>query len=95
MGVGGQRHAPVALSLGKRPGTHYTGVWVGSRADLDKCGGQNLVSRPKLEPQTVRRVASRHTEISRTPLKNMKTTLIDNYELVLPVVNCIYETPCE
>ena len=31
MRVGGQRHAPAALPLGKRPGTHCTGGWVGPR----------------------------------------------------------------
>ena len=29
MGVGGQRHTPAALLPGKRPGTHFTGGWVG------------------------------------------------------------------
>jgi hypothetical protein len=28
MGVGGQLHAPAALSPGKRPGTNCTGGWV-------------------------------------------------------------------
>jgi hypothetical protein len=32
MGVGGYRHAPVALPAGKGPGTHFTGGWVGPRA---------------------------------------------------------------
>jgi hypothetical protein len=27
MGVGGQLHAPAALTLGKRPGTHFMGGW--------------------------------------------------------------------
>jgi len=27
MGVGGQHHAPAALTLGKRPGTHCIGGW--------------------------------------------------------------------
>jgi hypothetical protein len=36
--VGDQRHAPAALLPGKRPGTHYTGGWVGLRASLDGCG---------------------------------------------------------
>ena len=36
-GVGGQRQAPVALPPGKKPGTHYTEPWVGSRARLDGC----------------------------------------------------------
>ena len=42
MGVGGQRHAPTALPLGKRPGTHCIGGWVGTRAGLDGC----VKSRP-------------------------------------------------
>jgi hypothetical protein len=29
MRVAGQRQAPAALPLGKRPGTHYTGGWMG------------------------------------------------------------------
>ena len=29
-GVSGQRHAPAALYPPKRPGTHFTGGWVGS-----------------------------------------------------------------
>jgi len=37
-GVDGQRHAPVALPLGKRPGTHCIAGWVGPRAGLDSCG---------------------------------------------------------
>ena len=37
-GVSGQRHVPVALSPGERPGTHCTGGWVGHRAGLDRCG---------------------------------------------------------
>jgi hypothetical protein len=38
MRVGGQRHAPAALLLGKRPGTHCIGGWVGPRVGLDGCG---------------------------------------------------------
>ena len=38
MRLGGQHHAPAAIPLGKRPGTHFTGGWVGPRAGLDGCG---------------------------------------------------------
>ena len=38
MGVGGQRHAPVALPPGKRLGTHCTGDWVGHRVRVDGFG---------------------------------------------------------
>jgi len=36
--VGGQRHAPAALPLGNRPGTHCTTDWVGPMAGLEWCG---------------------------------------------------------
>jgi hypothetical protein len=36
-GMGGQRHAPDALPSRKRDGVHFTGGWVGSRANLDGC----------------------------------------------------------
>ena len=38
MEVGGQRHAPAALSTGKRHVTHNIGGWVGLRTGLDGCG---------------------------------------------------------
>jgi len=34
-GVSGQQHAPAALYPWERPGTHFTGGWVGLRASLD------------------------------------------------------------
>ena len=48
MGMGGQRHAPAALIHEKRPGTHFTGVWVGPMAGLDGYGKSRLhwVSNP-------------------------------------------------
>jgi len=36
--MGDQHHAPAALPLRKKPGTHYAGRWVGPRADLKRCG---------------------------------------------------------
>jgi hypothetical protein len=41
MEVGGQRHATTALPP-ERPGTHFAGRWVGSRAGLDGCGKSRL-----------------------------------------------------
>jgi hypothetical protein len=41
-GLAGQRHSPAALRLGKRPGTHFTGGWVGPRTGLDGCGKSRL-----------------------------------------------------
>jgi len=34
-GVSGQQYAPAALYLRERPGTHFTGGWVGPRPGLD------------------------------------------------------------
>ena len=59
MGVGGQRHAPAALSPGKRPGTHCIEGWMGPKAGLDGCGKSN--TPPGFDPQTVQLVASRYT----------------------------------
>jgi len=39
--VSGQQHAPAALYLRERPGTHCTGGWVSPRAGLD---GQKILS---------------------------------------------------
>ena len=39
--VSGQQHAPAALYSRERPGTHFTGGWVGPMAGLD--GRNNLV----------------------------------------------------
>ena len=36
-GVSGQQHAPAALYPRQRPGTHFTGGWMGPRAGLDGC----------------------------------------------------------
>ena len=36
--VGGYLHAPAALLLENKPGTHFIGGWVGPRASLDGCG---------------------------------------------------------
>ena len=38
MVVGGQRHTPAVLHLGKRPSIHCIGGWVGPRGGLDGCG---------------------------------------------------------
>jgi hypothetical protein len=43
----------------ERPGTHYTGGWLGLRAGLDRCGK----SRPTvIDPRTFQPVASRYID---------------------------------
>ena len=55
----GQRHAPAALYLRERPGTHFTGGWVGLRAGLD---GRKISFPPGFDPRTVQPLASRYTD---------------------------------
>ena len=38
----GKRHAPGALTPGKRPGTYFTGDWVGPRAGLGGYGDTHV-----------------------------------------------------
>ena len=59
MGVSGQQHAPAALYPREGPGTHFTGGWVGPRADLD--GRKNLVPTG-IRSWTVQPVVSRYTD---------------------------------
>jgi hypothetical protein len=44
MNLSGQLHAPAASPLGKTPGTHCTGSWVGSVAGLDGFGEDKIFS---------------------------------------------------
>jgi hypothetical protein len=62
MGVGGQRRAPAALPLGKRPSTHCIGGWVDPRASLDGCGKSRPLPRSGFDLRTVQHVASRYTD---------------------------------
>ena len=54
----GQRHAPAALSLGKRPGTYCVGGCVGPR------GGpvRKILLLPEFDPWTFQPVASPYTD---------------------------------
>ena len=41
-----QQHVPVALYPRERPGTHFTGAWVGLRAGLDR---RKILSPPEFD----------------------------------------------
>jgi len=45
--VGGQQHALAALYPWERPGTHFTGGWVGPRASVDRW---KISSPPGFDP---------------------------------------------
>ena len=64
MGMDGQRHNLASLPPERRPGTHYTGDWVGLRADVDRCGKAR--PPPGFDPRTVKPVASRYTDWATT-----------------------------
>jgi hypothetical protein len=55
-GMRSQRHAPASLYPRERPGTPFTGGWVGPRAGLDRCGKshphRDSIPRPS-NPQPV------------------------------------------
>ena len=59
-GVRGQLHVPAPLYSRERPGTHFTGGWVGPRAGLDTCEKDR--PPPGFDPRTVQPVASRYTD---------------------------------
>jgi len=46
-GVSGQQHAQAALCPREKPGTHFTGGWVGSRAGLE---GRKISSSLGFDP---------------------------------------------
>ena len=46
-GASGQQHAPAALYPRERPGTHFTGGWVGPSAGLD---GRKTSNPPGFDP---------------------------------------------
>ena len=46
-GVSGQQYAPAALYPRERPGTYFTGGWMGPRAGLD---GRKISSPPGFDP---------------------------------------------
>ena len=62
MGVGGESHAPAALPPGKSPGTHCTGGWVGSTADLNGCGEEKISCPTGLRTPNRQPAASRYTD---------------------------------
>ena len=80
-GVSGQRHAPAALYPRERPGTHFTGGWVGPRAGLD--GRKNLVPTG-IRSRTIQPVAQSLYRLSYLTPKKRK------YRIKIPVESMFY-----
>jgi len=51
-GVSGQQHAPAALYPRERPGTRFTGGWVGPRVGL--AGGKSRLHRDSIPDRPAR-----------------------------------------
>jgi len=64
-GVSGQQHVPALLYPRERPGTHFTGGWVGPTISLD---GRKIRSR------TVQSIGSRYTDWATRPTINNNDT---------------------
>ena len=60
--MGGQRHAPAALSPGNRFGTHRKGVLVGPKVGPYRYGKISPPPPTGLDHRNVQRVASRYTD---------------------------------
>jgi hypothetical protein len=60
MGMGGQCHALATLPLGKRPGTHCTGDWVGGPHGQSGWM-QKILFPPVFDPWTVQPLLSCYT----------------------------------
>ena len=55
-----QRHAPAALYLLERPGTHCTGDWIGPQG---WCGQVRKISPPPVfDPRTIKPVTTHYTD---------------------------------
>jgi hypothetical protein len=51
MEVSGQLHDSATVPLGKDPGTHWIGSWVGPRAGLDVTEKRKILPLPGMEPR--------------------------------------------
>jgi len=78
--MSGQLHAPAALYPRERPGTYFTGGWVGPRAGLD---GRKISSPPGFDPRNVQPVVIRYTDWATRP---KLPELIRNFKLVVPCI---------
>ena len=63
-GVSGQQHAPAALYPRERPGTHFSGGWVGPQ---DRSGRVENLAPPGFDPRTVQPLVSRYTDCATRP----------------------------
>ena len=74
-GVRGQRHVPAALYPRERPGTHFTGGWVGPRAGLDRCGKSRFY-RDSIPGTSSPQPVAIPTELSRSTHSSLYVFLI-------------------
>ena len=86
----GQRPAPAAPYSRERPGTHFTGGWVGLRAGLDRCGKSPTGIRSPDRPP----VGSRYTDYATRPAKwwinDDKSTFHLRFHFYLYQFSCLF-----
>ena len=94
MGVGGQRHAPAALPLRKRPGAHCIVGWVGPKDGLDGCEKPRPPNEIRSPDRPTRSSVAIPTELSR-PTVHMDNALkvcveqtCKNFEPNAPDADC-------
>jgi hypothetical protein len=87
MGVGGQRHTPATFYPRERPGTHYTGGWVGQRVCLEGYGKSR--PSPGFDLRTVQLVASRYipTELPGSPPLSRKKPKQQQQKIILKQIS--------
>ena len=88
--AGGSAPRPGRLYPRERPGTHFTGDWVGPRAGLD---GQKISSPPGFffRSRTVQPIVSRYTDWASRPTLpcKIKKIVVQNYTLFASTQYCI------
>jgi hypothetical protein len=73
-----------ALNPLERPGTHYTGGWVGPRTGLGRCGKSHPL--PGFDPRFVQPVASRYADWATRPTFNIHNKINFRFSVAIMYV---------
>jgi hypothetical protein len=76
-GGGWSTSRPGRLYPWERPGTHFTGGWLGPRVGLDMCG--KISPPPGFDPRTFQPVASRYTDYAIPAHKTYRKAYLSFY----------------
>jgi hypothetical protein len=92
--LGCRHHTPRTSRLGKRPGTHWTGGWVGLRARIDGYGKPRSDTDSKPETSSPQRVAIQNEIgwlwiLDKSTNNNWHNSIITLIKVVLTNKNCL------